>query len=288
MIFVLLTVLSSLTIALILKFNETRSGNRLVLAGANYVVAALLGFFFSGTFASLSIEWTGFAALVGGGFVAGFLLLMRSIREIGLAVTVSVARTATLGPVLLSVLFYNERPGLIEAAGVGIGLLAFITLGIAQRKPDERFRIDFSSLLLLVVLFIVMILNDFAMKIVQFNNVEEATFLLGVFGVAGLICWGTVLQRKHRPTKKSNAHQIKGRDLLLGATLGVPNYFSSYFLILALKELPASSVFPIVSASGVVATTLAAVIIWRERPSKTAWLGIALATLAVALLGAGG
>ena len=286
MIFVLLSVLSSLAIALILKFNETRSGNRLVLAGMNYVVAASLGFLLSDSLTSLSIPWFGFAALVGGGFVAGFLLLMRSIREIGLAVPASVARIATLGPVLLSVLFYAERPGPVETAGVVVGLLAFITLGVAQRQPTERFKLDTSSLLLLASLLLVMILNDFAMKVVQVNNVEEASFLLVVFGVAGIVCWATVISRRYF-SQISIGPTIQPRDLLLGATLGVPNYFSSYFLILALKELPASSVYPIVSASGVVLTTLAAVLLWRERPSRTAWLGIALAALAVALLGTG-
>ena len=285
--FVLLTVLSSLAISLILKFNETRSGDRIAVAGANYVVAAALGLILSDPFSSGSPAlpdpgWIAFGALTGIGFVAGFLLLMRSMKEIGLAVTASVARTATLGPVLLSILFYNERPGIIEITGVGIGLLAFLMLGIAQRKPGNQFSLNLPALILLGSVLAVMILNDFAMKITQSNNVPEASFLLIVFGVAGLLCWGTILARS--TTQKRT---LQKRDVMLGAALGIPNYFSSYFLILALKNIPASTVFPIVSASGVVASTLAAVLIWKERPSPTAWIGIGLATLAVILLGAG-
>lgn len=285
--FVILTVLSSLAISLILKFNETRSGDRIIVAGTNYVVAATLGLLFSSPFSSVSPAlpspgWIAFGALTGIGFVAGFLLLMRSMKEIGLAVTASVARTATLGPVLLAILFYDERPGIVEITGVGIGLLAFLLLGIAQRKPGERFSLNPAALGLLTGVLIVMILNDFAMKVTQFNNVPEAAFLLIVFGVAGLLCWGFVFMRR-----ASHKTVLRKHDVLLGAVLGIPNYFSSYFLILALQNIPATTVFPIVSASGVVASTFAAVLIWKERPSATAWCGIGLATLAVILLGVG-
>ena len=67
--------------------------------------------------------------------------------------------------------------------------------------------------------------------------------------------------------------------------LGIPNYFSVYFLLLALRELHAAIVFPTVSAGGVIAVTTTAVIFWREHPNRTAWIGIALAAAAVALLG---
>lgn len=287
MLFLLLTILSSLSISLILKFNETRSGHRLVVAGSNYVSAALLGYLFSNGNIALPPLWLGAALLVGTGFVGGFLLLMYSIRAIGLAVPVSVARIATLGPVLLSVALYDEHPKPIEIAGVALGLVAFLLLGIAQRKPAEPGKgtsLNGGAVLLLALLFLVMVFNDFAMKVVQINGVNEGSFLLTLFAAAAIICWGSVAG-KHLWGQTKHARSIQGRDVALGLLLGIPNYFSSYFLIQALHQLPASVVFPIVSAAGVVVASLAAVLIWRERPSLLAWIGIALAAVAVGMLG---
>ncbi len=285
MLFVLLTILSSLAISLILKYNEARDGDRLTVAGSNYVSAALLGYLFSSGTAPLSPGWIGAALAVGAGFVGGFLLLMRSIRATGLAVPISVARIATLGPVLLSIVIYGEQPGPTEIAGVGLGLLAFLLLGFAQRIPpaaDRRSTFDIGAILLLASLFLMMVANDFAMKVVQANGVDEGTFLLLLFGAAAVICWGAIALRLLRG---KGGNTFRARDAALGLLLGIPNYFSSYFLIRGLDHLPASTVFPIVSAAGVVAASLAAVLLWRERPSRPAWIGIALAAVAVALLG---
>lgn len=292
MLYVLLTILSSLAISLLLKFNETRNGDRMVVAGANYIVAAALGYLFSESVASIEGGWLWYALLVGAGFVAGFLLLMRTIREIGLAVPISIARIATLGPVVLSVIVYGERPGPLEWTGVVIGLIAFITLGGAQRKSRSAsnaagITLDTAAILLICALFAVMVFNDFSIKVAQTNGVDIGTFLLFLFGASAAICWGVILGRMLRRSGNGSDATIRPYDLLVGALLGVPNYFSSHFLIHALRELPASTVFPVVSAGGVLITTLAAVTIWRERLSGLSWIGIGLAALAVALLGMG-
>ncbi|MGE3800619.1 MAG: SMR family transporter [Candidatus Kapaibacterium sp.] len=282
MIFVLLTILSSLTIALILKFNETKEGNRMAVAGANYVVASLIGLVMGEADALISLREVGFAVLLGGGFVAGFLLLMKAIRETGLAITGSVARTATIGPILLSIIFYNERPDILRIAGIVCGVLAFILLGLSQRKQPLNSSPQKSKILLLTFLFFVMTFNDFGMKIAEVNRIDTARLFFLLFGTAAIICWGLIGINWIR---KKNWQKITQKDILLGGVLGIPNYLSSLFLIRALHDLPASTVFPIVSAGGVVAITLSAILFWREELSRPAWIGIGLATIAVALLG---
>ena len=301
MLALVLTILSSLSISLLLKTHEVRKGNRLVLAGSNYVVAASLGIILSEELRSgvpLSTLWLGIGFLIGVGFVAGFILQMRAIREAGLAITASVARIATLGPVLLSVLIYNEIPTLLGFAGIGFGLLAFLFIGRDQRKSGNSSlsgteQVHVGGVVLLTLLFLVMTFNDFAMKVTQVEGIDRGALLAVVFGSAGLICWMIVItqnisNRKARlqSGKKSNP-VVSLHDVSRGLILGVPNFFSSWFLIAALEQLSAAVVFPVWSVAGLLLSALAAVMIWKERPGRDGWRGIALATVAVVLLGLG-
>ncbi len=296
-----LTILSSLSISLLLKTHEVRKGNRLVLAGSNYIVAATLGVLLTEKMpggAPLSALWIGIGFLIGIGFVAGFILQMRAIREAGLAITASVARIATLGPVLLSILFYNELPTPLGVAGIVVGLLAFLFIGRDQKRrvraqPDQARTVHVAGVLLLVLLFLVMTFNDFAMKVTQVEGVDRGALLAMVFGSAGLICWTLVLSgvvRRNSGGQQSaerRERHIQLHDVARGLLLGVPNFFSSWFLIAALEQLSAAVVFPVWSVSGLLLSALAAVLFWRERPGADGWRGIALAAVAVLLLGLG-
>lgn len=278
----LLTICCSLGIAVLLKFNESRKGERVVVAAGNYVVAGLLGLLMGGSVESiqLPIQWIMVALLVGVGFVAGFMLQMYSIGTIGLAVPISIARIATLVPVIASAIVYGEHPSPIQIAGIVAGAAAFVMLGIAQRNSNVGLNrpVGASAVGLLLLMLVVMGANDFSMKIAQESAINQSGFLCFVFGFAGIICWGIILLRRVRITPP---------DLLLGALLGIPNFFSSWFLVKALGELSASVVFPIVSAGGVILATLTAIVFWKERPTRAAWVGIALSAIAVGLIGLG-
>ena len=70
-----------------------------------------------------------------------------------------------------------------------------------------------------------------------------------------------------------------------GMILGVPNYGSMLFLLWALNGgLEGSFVFPVVNVSIIVATTIGAVALFQERLSKTNWIGIFLAVVAIGLI----
>jgi drug/metabolite transporter (DMT)-like permease len=272
---ILLVVLCSVAIAVILKINESRGGDRLVAAGANYVVAAILAALLAESIEPETGEiW--FGSIVGGIFVGGFLLLMRGLQEIGLASPTSAARLSMLLPIVGSIVFFDEHPSGFQIAGIAAGSIAFALLGAAQRRKGEESRIDTRSLLLLTLIFLVAGISDFSMKIAGEIGLRPDRFILVVFAAAALYCWIAVAARRKRPT---------AGELGLGALLGVPNFFAAYFFLQALATLPAGLVYPAVSAGGVVGATAAGLLLWKERPTRTGWIGIGLAAVAVALLG---
>jgi multidrug transporter EmrE-like cation transporter len=66
--------------------------------------------------------------------------------------------------------------------------------------------------------------------------------------------------------------------------VGVPNYYSSYLLVIALGKLPAMLVFPAFSIGTILLVTVCSLWFFRERLTKRQAVGLALIGAALALL----
>jgi multidrug transporter EmrE-like cation transporter len=83
---------------------------------------------------------------------------------------------------------------------------------------------------------------------------------------------GLMLQKKER---------LGGKDLVFGLMVGIPNYFSSRFLLKALGYLPAIIVYPTYSVATISVVTLAGLVFFKEKLGRRqmAAIGIILAAL---------
>jgi multidrug transporter EmrE-like cation transporter len=100
-------------------------------------------------------------------------------------------------------------------------------------------------------------------------------FLFYTFAFALLLCIGLVVCKKERPGI---------RELLFGAAIGIPNFFSAKFLLLSLQDLPAVVVFPSFSIATMLVATLAGVLFFKERLEKRQWFAVLFIILALLLL----
>mgnify|MGYP002511540765 CR=1 FL=1 len=69
-----------------------------------------------------------------------------------------------------------------------------------------------------------------------------------------------------------------------GAAIGIPNFFSSKFLLLSLADLPAVVVFPSFSIATMLVASLAGVLFFKERLEKRQWFAVLFIILALLLL----
>jgi uncharacterized membrane protein len=76
------------------------------------------------------------------------------------------------------------------------------------------------------------------------------------------------------------------KDVIGGVCLGIPNYFSIYFLIEALRnpDLDSSIVFVINNVSIVVLSTVVGILLFKEHLFKKNKVGIALAVFSIILV----
>ena len=80
--------------------------------------------------------------------------------------------------------------------------------------------------------------------------------------------------------------KIKFKDVLGGVALGVPNFFSIYFLLLALgyNGLSSASLFTANNVGIVLLSTLLGITLFKETLNVKNWVGIGLAVLSIILV----
>lgn len=275
-----LSVACSVLIAFILKINEVRTGERLVVLAGNYVVAALISYF---TWQIRPVEIARFdfgvivfAIAVGIGFTVAFFAYMKSVNKAGVGLATLVARISIVLPLVFSALFFAEIPDVLQWIGIALTLITIIVFGQSM-KSDKSKEWNAESIFYIFLLFLVLGLNDFAMKVFREwqPGGDRGQFLLFLFGTAAIFTWTLVLTRKKK---------IKLFDLGLGLFLGIPNMYASYFLIDALHQLPGIVVYPLVNVSIIGFTVLGGIWIWKEKINRLGWLSLGLAVISIVFL----
>ncbi len=268
----------SIAIAVILKVNEQRKGNRLLIAGANYILASLLALVLLKGQVTLPDRATLALGTVGGiDFVLGFLLLMTGMSRGPLAVPVTVMRISVAVPIVVSIFLWGETPGSAQWMGIGLGLAAIVIFGAGVSGSSSGNDTGGRYWLLIVSLFLVMGGGDVILKACRelSPRTERLLFAWILFSVAAVFTWLLVWIRGVR---------ISRSTLLLGFLLGVPNLFSTIFTLKALESVPASVVFPFINLTVILGSTLLGYLVWKEHLSRLGIIGMALAAVAVILL----
>ena len=81
-----------------------------------------------------------------------------------------------------------------------------------------------------------------------------------------------------------NQRSMTKTDVLLGLLTGIPNYFISFFLILALAQVPTYIAYPMNCVGTILMVSLANVLIFKEYPTKRELKATAIILLALIFL----
>jgi drug/metabolite transporter (DMT)-like permease len=176
-----------------------------------------------------------------------------------------------LVPMVLSVVLLHELPTFNQILGFCIAIAAIVLINFSGSNVGGRFRWQLLAMLILCGG------SDAMSKVFKVFGPEALSnqFLFYTFAFALLLCIGLVVCKKERPGI---------RELLFGAAIGIPNFFSAKFLLLSLQDLPAVVVFPSFSIATMLVATLAGVLFFKERLEKRQWFAVLFIILALLLL----
>ena len=215
------------------------------------------------------------AILLGIFFIGLFNLMGYTAQKVGLT-AVSVANKLSLViPVVAAFIFFNEQITILKITAIALAIIAVVM--VTYQKNDTQHRISIWHFILPIILFIGSGFNDSVVNYVQKKMLpaeESGLFVIWIFQIAAII--GSILLIVLFLLKKKI---WQWRNILAGICLGVPNYFSMFYLIKALSNSgwQSSIVFPINNVSIVICSAITGIIFFKEKISTLQLTGILIA-----------
>jgi drug/metabolite transporter (DMT)-like permease len=251
---------------------------------ANYWTCVATGSIFLGYFpvsgTSITQPWAPWAILMGAGFISIFNLVAYCTRVDGITTATIANKLSLVIPVLFSIFLYDEQAGIMKMLGIA---MAFPAVYLTTRVKSEEGRNQ--SLFWPALLFLGSGLLDTLVKFVEQRYLDtprvQAEYTIHVFSTAAVL--GTLLVIILAAMGKIRFHP---RNIIAGIVLGVPNYFSIYYLIRLLNSdfMQSSASIPVSNIGVVVTSTLSAMLIFREKANNHRIIGLILAIAAILLI----
>ena len=276
MFYLLLAIVQSSMISILLRLSSGKIKANISMLSFNYLTCSCLGMVYAG-FTADTFSHSGFGMSLGLGIVNGillltsFILMQASVRNNGVVLTSVFTKLGLLVPVLLSVVVFREMPTWLQVIGFCIAVAASIVINLNKDAGTGRF--DWS----LVILLLLAGGTDAMAKIYESLGSPDLSdpYLFFSFGAALVLSVPVAISKKERPGF---------RELLFGVLIGVPNFFSSKFLLMALNTVPAVVAYPTFSVSTLLLITLTGVLAFREKLSKLQWASLAAILVALVML----
>jgi len=284
MIYLLLSILSSSVIFITFKVTERFKTNLIKLITVNYLVGAILGFSFNrhpiSILNALTSDWLPYALLIGFSFILMFFLIGYSTRLSGVAVTTIAGKMSMVIPILFSILYFSEKSTILKISGL---ILATIAVFLTSYRPIDKAK-NIKLIVIPIAIFVGSGITDSIVKYAQTYYVPNSMSLLFpavVFLTALVIGLIFILIKP-----KSISKNISIAEFIGGTILGIANFGSLYFFILALNnsKLDSSVVFGLNNICIVLFSILIGMAIFKEKFSKVNFAGVLMAIIAILIL----
>lgn len=276
MLYLILAIVSSSLIAIIMRFSAGKIKGNLSMLATNYVVCSLCGAAYA-KFDVIVPSVAGFYTAVGLGcisgilFLAGFILLQTNTYKNGVVLSSTFMKLGLLVPIALSVFFFHEIPTGAQVLGFIIAVFAIILINLKKEGKAKGMTIG------LLLLLLIGGSGDAMAKVYEVFGTSALSnqYLFYNFFTAFVLGLILVILKKERPGKW---------ELIFGACIGIPNFFSSKFLLAALGQLSAVVVYPTFSVATILVVTLVGIVAFKERLKKLQWIAMVAILFALVLL----
>ena len=282
MLFVLISVICSVTVSVIIKLARRYSINVTQMIAWNYPVAVILNYLFFKPkieIQALNNENWKIYLLLGLLLPSIFLAIAASIRYTGIVRTEIAQRISILIPLIAAFLIFHENPTTQSIIGIAIGIVA--VLCSFNWKGDNKKEAGYKYWLYPLIIFFGMGLIDVLFKQVAQLETAYTTSIFFIFvialSVSFLYIFGRVISKKERLSLGS---------AIWGISLGLFNFGNILFYMKAHRAIPdnPSVVFTAMNIGVIALGALIGILVFREKLSMLNKIAILLAVLSILII----
>lgn len=277
MIYIVLSILCSVTVAVLLKLAKRYQISIVQVVTVNYLAALTLCFLFFKpdlNLISADAPWTIYVILAIL-LPTVFLFLAASIKNLGIVKTDIAQRLSLFIPILAAYFIFQENFNSLKIIGLLIGFPAiFLTFLRSSKENDKR-----GSWIYPVSVFVGFGVIDVLFKqIALYKSMPYTTSLFTIFCLAFIVSMAIVIYQTI--TGKIKLQLV---NLACGLILGMFNFGNILFYMKAHKVFVdnPSTVFAAMNLGVIVVGSLIGVIVFKEKLNKLNYAGIVLAIAAV-------
>jgi drug/metabolite transporter (DMT)-like permease len=210
-------------------------------------------------------EWMVWAVICGALFISLFFMMGKSSQNNGVSLTTVVVKMSMAFSMILMIIIYHEDLTIYKIAAILLALAGIFFLSKEKQNTEKKN----NDKILLIILFIGCGLLDFVLNYVQnfkLQHISSPLFSAFGLGLAGVIGCLILIIKSFKSKEKVTINNI-----IAGILLGVPNYFSIYYLIHSYEviDLPDSTVLALLNVLSVLASLVVGYFIFKE---KITWL----------------
>lgn len=290
MIYLILTVCISVSLLVVFKIFDKLKVNTLNAIVFNYAFASLTGtiIYYAETRNLLLFKSDTLRLILPLGilFIAVFYAISQTAQKISISVASVANKMSVILPVLFSVMVLKEELSLLKLTGIILALISVVFTMYRKRQEDQTFS-WYLPLLVFLGSGIIDIGMNYANHSVIRNNEDTLLFSSSIFLCA--FFFGVMFKILNRLSSKKDTEtpeRITTKDIMGGLMLGIPNYFSIYFMLKALNSgvLKSALIFPVLNVSNVLLTALIGLLIYKEPITKLNYIGLLTAIVSLILI----
>jgi drug/metabolite transporter (DMT)-like permease len=282
MIYLLLSILTSVIVVCYFKLFDIYKVNTLQAIVVNYLTCAIMGNLLADKPGILTPFWNEgwfpYTLVLGSLFIRVFYSIAQTAQRISVSVSMVAAKLSVALPVIFSIVIYHEPVNVMKVTGIILSLVAVYFISSSDSETSGH-RLWYLPLFVFAGSGLIdTLLNHINVNFIppfDTNHILSFVFLTA-FVLGGVMLGSQIIAGKQQPGIK---------HVLWGIALGIPNYMCMYFLLKTLDSFPhASVILPVNNIGIVMLTTVAGLLLFREKMKPVNWVGLLLAIGSILIL----
>lgn len=233
--------------------------------------------------------WSIAALLIGFCFIITFNLFARTVQKFGVIAASIFQKMSLIAPTLAAILYFGESYEIMKIIGIILAIASIFVISLSDKtksKPTQTDSAPKSSILLWafpIGTFIGSCIIDWGLFYVNATELVSSIdidFVASIFFFAGCIGVFMVFYDYY---KNNIGYRIK--DVIAAFALGIPNFFSIWFLLKVLSNgMDGSVVFPINNVGILIMTAILGLLFFNEKFNLQKTIGFIMAITAILLI----